>query len=173
MFTVITIAFIAVMTGIYIGYREEGSSGIYFGGLLGALLGILLGFIIALAVGCTLPRVNMSSGPFTLVSMKTENGISGAFVIGTGNLHSRASYQMLLRNEDGSMTPYSVTADDKVRLIEDSSLKDKGLWIVTYNRPNPASLICNWVLFLSNSTQIVSHEIRVPTGSIIQNFKVD
>lgn len=120
-----------------------------------------------------IPTKLRTGEPQTLVSMRSADGIGGAFIWGSGNLASEVHYNFMLLNKDGSMTPHSVAASNLVRFIEDPNLKGVGYRTTTFEEPDPASSWNNWAIVPPSKTRIVKEEFRVPVGTVVQQFKID
>ncbi len=136
---------------------------------IGAIGGLLVaGAIIAEIV----PLKDVVYGPNTLVSMRSSDGISGTFILGSGSINSSPRYNFLLRMNDGSMAPDSVRANGLVRLIEDPSLQNTGFWSTTWREADKASPLYDWAIGTSDRSRIVRQEFRVPVGTVVQQFSV-
>lgn len=173
MYTVFALTLSGLLIGCRLGYYSDKKIGAAFGGFLGLVLGVLFGYLVALGIGRIVLTVESEYGPFTLVSMKTSQSVSGTFVLGSGSINNSWEYRFLIRNKDGSLVPYSIPADYRVKLIEDKSLKDEGYWTNIHLDPDPQSLLLPWALFDSKAFKTISNVIRVPAGSIVQKISID
>lgn len=163
MYTIIIFAVIGAALFAYI-VREDWKCDLIsalFGCGLGTMLGAFVGFIVSLVLSLCAPKEQLVYGPTELASLRTTDGVSGIFVLGCGGFDSDARYQVLMRNQDGSLTPTQINADSYVRIIEDKNLDRTGYWTTTYEVV--ASSWSNWV---HDRPKLISQELRVPTGSV-------
>lgn len=112
-------------------------------------------------------------GPEKLAAMRSADGMNGAFVWGTGSVSNQVSYNFYIRNPDGSLTPGQVPANNVVRIVEDESLKNEGYWTTTKIEKDRSSLLAPWAIALNDSTRIQKQEFRVPSGTVVQSFRVN
>jgi hypothetical protein len=140
--------------------------------VIGAVIGGAVGAFLALIVAAATPRAEVVYGPATLVSMRSSDGMSGAFIFGSGSFGSETTYNFMIKKDDGSMTPRSVYANSAVAIIEDPSLTNIGYWTTTMREPNPESFLYNWGLGHKDYQRVVRQEFRVPVGTVVQTFKV-
>ncbi len=140
--------------------------------------GTFVGCLLAEWMGNFVSYHNVEHHNGTLVSMRNTQGLQGTFVIGTfgmsghGELKNTHQYNFLLRMEDGSMVPHSLTADTLVHLFEDEAQEEVGSWSTTYNEPNPASVFYNWAFVYESDRKIVRQDFRLPRGSVVQSFEI-
>jgi len=160
---------IGIVVGVIVAPRGLAKLlGIVMGGVFGAIVGVILALIIAAAI----PRHDVVYGPATMVSMRTTDGVTGTFVWGTGGIHGETSYNFMIKQQDDSITPRTVTADSLVAIIEDDSLHGVGYWRTTFNEPDKNSSLYSWGLGYRDYQRIVRQEFRVPVGTVVQAFKV-
>ena len=169
MYSIYLFAAIGVVVGLFVAPRGMAKlGGLAVGGVVGFVVGIIAGLIVS---ACT-PRHDVVYGPATMVSMRTTDGVSGTFVWGSGSIHGATSYNFMIKQQDGSITPRSVAADSLVAIIEDESLKDAGYWRTTFNEPDKDSALYKWGIGHRDYVRIVRQEFRVPVGTVVQTFKV-
>ncbi len=104
--------------------------------------------------------------------MRTTDGATGTFVWGTGGISGETSYNFMIVQPDGSITPRSVPADSRVAIIEDESLHGVGYWRTTQRELDPNSPLYNWGTGHRFRENVVRQEFRVPVGTVVQTFKV-
>lgn len=169
MYSIYLCAGIAAVVGLFLAPRGLAKlAGIGAGSIIGGVVGVIVGLIISAAT----PRHDVVYGPATMVSMRTTDGVAGTFVWGTGGIRGETSYNFMIKQQDGSITPRSVTADSLVAIIEDESLKDAGYWRTTFNEPDKDSALYKWGIGHRDYERIVRQEFRVPVGTVVQTFKV-
>ncbi len=169
MYSIYLFAAIGLVVGFFIG-----DPGVWklIGLGVGCVFGGVVGLIVGLAVSACTPRTSVVYGPATMVSMRTSDGVTGTFVWGTGGFRGETSYNFMIKQQDGSITPRSVPANSLVAIIEDESLKDVGYWSSTYRELDPKSALYNWGIGHSDYKDLVRQEFRVPVGTVVQTFKV-
>ncbi len=170
MYTISVLAAIGAVAGLSIG--PKGIGGKAFGIGVGTFIGAVVGVFAGLAIAAATPRHHVVYGPATMVSMRTTDGVTGTFVWGTGGIHGETSYNFMIKQQDGSITPRSVTADSLVAIIEEESLQGVGYWRTTFNEPDTDSVLYRWGIGHSDYKRIVRQEFRVPVGTVVQTFKV-
>lgn len=173
MFTLIALALFGFAGGLSLGFNDSDRSIRVILPLVGTIVFSCIGVIVALFIGDMIPKVQVRQEPRTIVSLKTNVGTSGAFVLGSGRLQNQSQLHFLVRNEDGSMTPYSVNENHSLKIIEDRSLTDSGSWTSITLETNPKSSLIPWAILTGFAKQHYANEIRVPVGSVIQEIKID
>jgi hypothetical protein len=137
--------------------------------IYGLVIGAMVGCVAALVIGSFAPRHDVVYGPATLVSLGTSNGVKGTFIWGSGGIGSDMQYHFYFLNDDGSVTPRQVEADDYVRITEDKTLKDVGYWSNTFSERDPSSPLYHWA-FGGNNPVLVNQLFRVPVGTVEHRF---
>lgn len=171
MYTLVISTIVGGLLALYC-YKEDDWVSRTFFCFLWSFGGFLFGALIAIFICDLAPKKEVVYGPIPLVSMQTVDGVSGAFILGTGDIQSGAFFRFLVRNKDGSLSPYSVTADTRVRLVEDPQLKEIGYWTSTFLEIDPNSCLYSWAIGNGDHRKLLVHEFRVPTGTIIQKLSV-
>ncbi len=128
----------------------------------------IMAAITGLAVNSNLPQKTVVGGPYTLVSIRSADGLSGKFIYGTGSISGSVFYNVYVRNEDGSVTPYQVPADSSVRIVEESSLHDSGTWMQAVTSYDYSSPLGRWVIGQDYKTI----RYKVPVGTVVHDFSV-
>ena len=173
MYSIYALALAGALIGICIGLCSKNKVGGFFaGGGVGGFLGAIVGMFAALIAANWVPTHNVLYGPATLVAVNSSSGTSGAFVWGTGSVSSQVYYNFMQRNDDGSLTPGQIPADQYVRIIEDKDLKDVGYWQSTFNEVDPMAPMYKWTLGSSVRNHLVKQELRVPAGTVVQGFSI-
>jgi hypothetical protein len=170
MYTLAILAGIGCCLALYLSRRcslDERAFACFIGSFIGAILSILVGGIIAVNT----PTRDVVLGPATLVSMRTSDGVTGAFIFGSGSIESSSKYNFMMKMDDGSLAPGWVFSDSTVRIIEDKSLEGVGYWRTTVREVDTESALYNWGL-LHRSRVTIRQEFRVPVGTVVQGFKV-
>ena len=169
MYSIILLAVIGTIVGLIVAPRGWSK---LMGLGIGCVIGGFIGAFVGLAIAAAIPRHDVVYGPSTMVSMRTTDGVAGTFVWGTGGISGETSYNFMIKQEDGSITPRSVSASSLVAIIEDDSLTGVGYWRTTFNEPDTASSLYKWGVGLRDYERVVRQEFRVPVGTVVQGFKV-
>ena len=171
MYTILSFAVVGLLIGFCVA---SGTLVERFGAYCGSsIFAAAFGVVAALLLSPLVPQHEVVYGPATLVSMRSsDNNLSGAFIFGTGGFRGQTTYNFMIKLQDGSMTPDSVYADSKVRLIEDSTLTNVGYWSTVKNEPMKDSPLYDWSIGHSENVQIVRQEFRIPAGTVVQNFNI-
>lgn len=138
----------------------------------GAFAGACAGLLIGVGVSALVPYKEFQSDPVNLVAVRSSDGLNGAFVWGSGSLSSQTYFHFYVRNADDSMTPGAVEANARVRITEDLYLKGQGTLVSRVRQKDLTSSWTNWAVILDNSPRIVSHDFRVPVGTVVRSFNL-
>lgn len=136
----------------------------------GGGLGFVLGLFVGMICGQMMPHIERVLGPATIVAMQGGNGVSGAFVLGTGNFDTFHHYTFYLKNENGSVSPQVLSADRSVQIFQDENLKETGTWQSIELICDPASSLRSWALC---DSRIIRQELRVPVGTVQHDFRAN
>ncbi len=132
-------------------------------------------FVLALMAGgitnSFVPHKLVTEGPWTLVSARSVDSLQGKIVWGNGAVNGRLTYHVYVKNADGSLTPHQIPGDGKIKIIEDPSLSDSGLWTRTWLTQDLDKPIAQWTFF-GESPVLQVNEIRVPLNSVVHSFKL-
>lgn len=174
MFTLLLGFFIGSAIGSYQAFRpRKPSIQRFFGAFaIGAAAGILAGFFVALFLGFAMPKIRVAAEPVQLAAMRSSDGVTGTFMLGSGTVESTVRYRFMQRAEDGSFVPGSVRADDTVHIIEDHTLLCSGSWQTTYLVPDRQAWLYNWVVGADMLTEVARQDFRVPAGTVQQQFNI-
>jgi hypothetical protein len=173
MYTLILFFFLGLLPCLLIAFRQKFSlAGWLVFPFFGAIAGLLCGLFVALFVRALVPRHDVVYGTATLVSMRSADGISGTFILGTGRINSETIYNFMIKDSDGSVVPDSVPADQRVHIFQDQSLKDTGTWTSTFHEPDTSSVLASWALGLEEERQLTRQEFHVPVGAVVQQFNI-
>ena len=138
----------------------------------GAGVGLAFGASLAVALADVVPLREVARGPVVLVAMRRSDGTAGTFLLGSGTISSRSSYNFLKLLDNGSMVPCSVPVNNLVRLIEDPQLENVGYWSTVFAEADPTSKFFKWAINTGERTHIVRQEFRVPKGTVIHQFTI-
>jgi hypothetical protein len=175
MYTIILFAILGLASGIKRASSsdEKGTSKYITGSCVGTAAGGVIGLVLALmVVGSAVPMKDVVYGPAKLAAMRSQNGISGSFIFGSGSINSDNTYNFLQHMKDGSMVPGSVPANGLVHLIEDPELKNTGSWSITISEPDKSSPLYPWSIGAELRSKAVRQEFRVPVGTVVQQFNI-
>jgi hypothetical protein len=137
----------------------------------GSYTGLILSLLVGSIIVANTPTRDVVLEPATLVSMRTSDGVTGAFIFGSGSIESSSKYNFMMKMDDGSLAPAWVFSDSTVRIIEDESLQGVGYWRTTVREVDTQSALYNWGL-MHGSPRTIRQEFRVPVGTVVQGFKV-
>lgn len=140
--------------------------------IFGAVGVLVVTIMISMIIGKTIPSVVQKDFTVNLVAMKSGEATRGTFVWGSGNIDGSIYYLVYVKNNDGSMTPHKITADAKVRIVEDDNLKDSGTWTQYSKVADPNALLVKWT-FDGPRASVQSNELHVPRGTVRQSFSAN
>ena len=170
MYTLFSVAILAFVVVFFLSSKSKSRADRCFCSLLSALLGAFVGAIIGSVIGDYAPMHNVNGGLITLVSVRTTDGVHGAFIWGSGTIQNETTYNFMMRNADGSLTPGSLHANSLVHIVEDASLTNVGYWTTVRREAVPNSWQSKWGM--ADDTTTVSEVLRVPAGTVVQSFNV-
>lgn len=175
MYSLITFGAVGLIFGLILaaGKKERRFGDFIFGSVIGSVIGALIGMALAVTVCVALvPMKEFTYNSMTMVSMRTQDGVAGSFLLGSGSFSNSSTYHFLVKEADGSVSPRSVPADDRVRITEDPSLTNVGYWQTVKREADKNSLLYMWALGTSDRSRIIRQEFRVPAGALVHQFKV-
>lgn len=139
-------------------------------GIVVAFFGWLSGMFVAGLISDYEPWREVVQEPVRLYSLRSADGVSGAFIAGTGSISSEVQYHFLVESADGSLMPASLPADSTVRIIEDEKLKTEGVWSTTVRERDPTWALRNWSV--PSRKYAIRQEFRVPVGTVVHDFNL-
>lgn len=144
---------------------------------IGSALSILTLYLTAaffcmLFLSMGIPFRAVTEGPWTLASVRSHDSLQGSFIWGTGTVNGALTYHVYVKNNDGSITPYQIAGDNRVKIIEDSTLDGVGYWRQTRLVDDLSTPISRWTGFKRGINQVTEIEIRVPVGTVRQSFDI-
>ncbi|WP_424493904.1 hypothetical protein [Salinimicrobium sp. GXAS 041] len=151
---------LGIVIGVYLGSKswEADNTDYIFGGFIGFLIGAFLGAMAALIIGTD----TYTEKSVSYIEVLNDNqGISGSFFLGTGNINGEMKYVFYERNEDYfwlreiDYNRASIKYTDSIPVLE------------TYKERCKPSL---WGL---NDSSNVYYVFRVPEGSIKTGYNLD
>ena len=101
----------------------------------------------------------------TIISLRSENNISGSFFLGTGNIKNVDSYIFFVKREDGSFYRSSYPVDRS--FIYEVDYRGPSIEYVYYERLRP-----KWWGWEHKYSCTSSAIFYVPKGTIIKEFKL-
>lgn len=134
--------------------------------------------VISLVISCIVAQeilhlfvpTKLISKEYKLSAMRTSSGTYGSFAMGTGTTDSFTKFSLYVVNDDGSASPLDIAADERVKIFEDSSLKDTGYLTHTVKKYDYSTPIANWVWQRPNWEKLVTDQLRVPVGTLLHTF---
>lgn len=154
---------------------EKKKSYFLYEGVVGAFKGLVGGCIVAMIFTLLLPSEAVQDRPIELVSMRTQESLSGTFLFGSGQIGSKVTYRFMKRSADGFMTVDTVTGDanSSIRIKEEATLKNTGNLVITRSRKVATSWFARYFTFGQGAgTYELSKDFHVPVGTVVQEFKV-
>lgn len=100
-----------------------------------------------------------------LAVIETIEKTEPIFALGPTNDDYSSYFQVYVKNADGSVTPFKISADNRLEIIEDKSLTDVGIWRQHVSTPDKTWRLYNWTLAVPTEF-IHLNELRVPPGSV-------
>lgn len=177
MYSAIALALIGLGVGLWLTNGDGYGRSVFWTviiSLVGIVIGGFIGIAIAAGIGVSGAKVQKVYGPATLVSIRSSDGVNGAFIWGSGSIGSETSYNFMLKLDDGSLTPRKVPSNSLVFFIQDPELKDIGYWRTTVEVDDLTSPKCTkWSWGICSPTETyIRQEFRVPAGTIVEQFSV-
>lgn len=162
----------ALITSGYIGQfiffnQNSAPSGFlgYFLGLLvwGALsiLACIPWFGLATFIGLAFPTNAIMESKTELAALRVKDGVEGHFFLGSGTVEGKQYYFYYLKNEDGSLTPAKVNADEDVKIYEEER---KDATLVKYNAEFKNEIA--YIIGVPTMQGKKSVEFHVPVGTV-------
>ncbi len=130
------------------------------------------GLFCLLFLSMFVPSRAVTAGPWTLASARSHDSVQGNFVWGTGTVNGALAYHVYVKNGDGSITPYQIAGDSRVRIVEDSTLDGVGYWTQTTLVDDRSTAISRWAFASPRPDVVTDIEIRVPVGTVRQAFDI-
>lgn len=169
----IVIALCAWAYGFYKFYDDgEGIAfALFFPGFLVAIFGGFACIFVVLGGRDFLPQreLNRANQRVEIASLRTQEGLSGSFFLGSGTISQTEYYYMLKRTERGGVVRLQLRAHD-CYIFEDEQERPNVSWqVVTYAPP----AWYTWPGWIDLSYERrTAYDIHVPRGTIIQQFSV-
>lgn len=165
MLTIIILASIGIIIGIYETYHDRWSDGLIFyivNSIVGIVLGVMLGLIIAF---CLPMETTYRQETYNIVSLQDNSSVSGSFFIGCGNIEGEMCY-VFYTEEDGAFQLNQVSYHKaKIKYTDEKPTITKYTIIATDNK-------INWFA-LDSDIGNKSFLIEVPSGTIKTNYTLD
>jgi len=107
-----------------------------------------------------------------LAAVSDSDQLKGSFILGSGSISNQKVYNYYTVNENGSVSPGSISASPDVSILQDSELKDKGFITVYKTGPSARNLYYLKLLGLPPEYTYKRTELRVPVGTVRFLFAV-
>jgi hypothetical protein len=108
---------------------------------------------------------------YTLAAMQGTDTIQGSFVYGTGSFGSLMIYRVYVKNDNGSVSPYQISANSNVEIVQQADLKDVGYWKRTVRKFDYSTTpLAHWVIQSPDEETLLKTELVVPAGTFVHNF---
>lgn len=132
---------------------------------------VFIGSNVGIYLSTYVPYKEVTYGPIPLAAARTSDGVKGAFTRGSGNNGTQAVYQVLLKDNNGTPSLYTITVDNPVEIFEDSPSEQEGTWTIVKREKDWTAPVAKWALGRSvDQSVIIKQELHVPKGSIVQSF---
>ena len=171
MYTLILVIASGIAAGVFTFRHDENRVKLVFGAFCG-LVAIPFALAAGALIGFLVPMNVVNSDAVALVSMRSSEGIGSAFLLDTRGEEGVSVYHFMSKMEDGTYAPNWVPADESVRIIEESALDGVGFWRTTIRQKSRKSVLYNFGLFKAGYERVMRQEFRVPSGTVVQTFKV-
>jgi len=164
---------ITTILGIYIAHRLRHRNWFLLDRVMGMFLGLFVGFALSLYIGYQFaPFTNYVASNITLASVRTTEGVEGAFIFGSGRIGDVERLSYFYVNKNGSLSPGSVKADDRVHVIQDQSLFNEGFLLTVKRRREASLLVRCFGLVEDDKDPVVEQNFRVPVGTVVGSFSL-
>lgn len=170
MYTLLVGAAFGILLGLLTSRHRSWGDKTVAAGMVG-VIGIVPAFLVASVIGNLGPWTTTDVGTWKLAAMRTSDETHGTFLFGTGNVKGETIYRVLLLSDDGSMSPWSATANNDTRIVEDDALRNEGKLTIRDYGPDRNWTWANWAIAPAGSV-VRSYEYRVPKGSVRTVFDV-
>lgn len=166
MYVVLICTFVCMLVWIYL-LTEDGLNAPVLAAVVLMGSGALAGALIASVLQCFLvPTVTLQHQPVELVAVQASDALDTSHIRGAIPALGADRSHLGIRSLDGSISPVPVSAGTPVRIIEDSALGHKGLWVLTTYVTDTASPWFPWVGIVCR-VKVVKHEFSVPVGKSV------
>ncbi len=132
----------------------------------GAFVG---GWALCVAITCCAPVKQELVQSEQLVAMRTADGLSGTFVLGSGSISTQVDYLFYVQNADGSVSPRYLKAEPSVKIFQTSASPDRGEWNTYRLVVDPSWFLAGFTL-RSDRPDSRTHVLIVPPGTVVQQF---
>jgi hypothetical protein len=100
-----------------------------------------------------------------IVSLRTNNPVSGSFVLGCGTIKGEERYVFMVHKGNGVYVRNNVSVDVPVK---ESNNQKPGLYWDIYRGVGEGTWLYPWVI-----CEKKNHVLVVPVGTIVQTFKIE
>jgi hypothetical protein len=109
------------------------------------------------------------------VAVRSIEGATGNFVLGTGAIGGYMFYRVYVKNDDGSLSPREIPVNRKTRIFESPDLHNEVVWRQTWKVRSlvAGSRLDGWAF--DNVPRIYNLEsiLTVPVGAVVQNLNAN
>ena len=135
-----------------------------------AFVSIFVGGVSVNVLELYIPR-KLVTNTWELAAMRTTDSTQGSFVFGSGSIGSVMKYDVYVKNENGSVSPFRISAADNVEISEKPDLKNVGYWKRTMRKFDYSNTPwANWVIQHPDAETLVKTELEVPVGTVVHSF---
>lgn len=169
------ITIVVVLVSIMLVYKKAKEEGPVLGELLltfTALAALVGGMAISASLQHTFTETYDEVRVSELAAMRTNNGLHGTFLLGTGSISTIKKYHYYELHEDGGYEAKSIDAKG-VLIYEDQ--EEGGRLIVTTCYRRPLYPWLKYFIFGINSKKNcgVTYEFHIPEGSLVREFRLE
>lgn len=136
-----------------------------------AIIFVVAGFILAAFMRTYIPMIEVEVSEKQLVSIERADGVDGIFVLASGGFSSKTYYNMMVKKENGAVSPYSIRVSSMVEIIESEELEDTGSWVQVYEMRDPDHFLRSWAI--GGREFLIAERLRVPKGTVKINWEVN
>lgn len=129
------------------------------------VVGFFVGFIVAMLIGVFLPLQWVPLETRPLVNLRSNDGISGRFFLGSGTVGTTEYYFYYTKNQDGGFEPNKLSTDSNKIVIFEEDRSDGELRIYEDTFTNK---ILDYIAIDLSSKR--KYEFHIPLESLTRDF---
>lgn len=179
MLTIPIFCILGGLVGIYLlggfGNREyfDGDrwASIFFGSVMGGTVGAFLGLLVAVGLGSTAGHTWVEESSLQLASLRSNDGVSGNFTLGSGYVGSDIYYKANL--DYGTFTkPFRVNATSNYSDVRVYQSEGRTTGLLKIYKDSCLRVWYEQFIFCQISPVMV-YEFYIPAGSLKQEYRLD
>lgn len=136
-----------------------------------AAASVLGGHVTGCLIGAVAPWRYELVSSIPLAALRTAEGPAGTFVLGSGRIDQEMTYVVYVRNDDGSVTPHRIKANQSVKIFQDPQLVNQGFWKSFRRVVDKDWWLRGFALCKPTSQDYLIHLV-VPNGAVVEQFSL-